>query len=79
MPGAHNPGGYMSSEDAAAYLGISVWTLRDWRRRGLVTYFKPGRDCMYTKEGLDMCMRAHRHPCKAEAELEEFEMEASRI
>ena len=77
MPGAHNPGGYMSSEEAAAYLNISVWTLRDWRKRGLVTYFKPGRDCLYTKTGLDAAMRAYRHPSKAEAELEEWETAAA--
>jgi DNA-binding transcriptional MerR regulator len=32
----------MDRETAAAYLGVSVWQLDDWRREGLIPEYLPG-------------------------------------
>ena len=65
--------GYMRSAEAAQYLGISTHTLRDWRSRRLVTFYKPGKDCLYRKCDLDAALQAFAVPARAQVDLAEFE------
>lgn len=48
-----------TEEDAAAYLGKSVITLRRWRKQGLLGSVKLGQDCRFTAEHLLACIETH--------------------
>jgi len=53
----------MSVGEAAAYLGVSPASLRNWSNRGLVpTYRTPGGQRRYSVEDLDGFMRSMREP-----------------
>ncbi len=70
--------GYLDSKAAAKYLGISVFTLRDWRRRKLVSFYKPGGNCLYTMSDLDAAMAAHRIQARAEVEIADWERKVAK-
>ena len=59
MPAIESP--LMSSDDAAAYLGIAKITLAHWRSLGRhgIPYAKVGRLCKYRKTDLDKFLAEH--------------------
>lgn len=50
------PPGYLSLEQAAAYLNTSVGTLRAWVRLKGVPYHKPGKELQFRVRELDRWM-----------------------
>lgn len=50
------PPGYLSIEQAAAYLNTSVGTLRAWVRLKGVPYHKPGKELQFRVRELDRWM-----------------------
>jgi len=49
----------MTAKEAAAYLGVTIDTLRAWSRKGLVPAYKMGpRLWRYLKADLDKCSRS---------------------
>lgn len=50
------PAGYLSLEQAAAYLNTSVGTLREWVRTKGVPYHKPGKELQFRVRELDQWM-----------------------
>jgi len=48
----------MKPVDAAAYLGCSVYTLRDQARRGLIPSYHIGNRVMFNKNSLDRWIEA---------------------
>jgi len=53
--------GYMRKEAAARYLGISIRTLTDWMRRGIVAHIKPVRKvCLFRQADIDAAMNRFR-------------------
>lgn len=62
------PDGRLSSNDAAAYLGLTPKTLAVWRCQGTGPVFmKLGRYCFYRKVDLDQWMESRRVTSTAEA------------
>jgi len=53
--------GYLRKEDAAKYLNISIRTLTDWMRCGIVAYMKLSRKvCLFRQADLDSAMTRYR-------------------
>ena len=53
--------GYLRKGDAAKYLNISVRTLTDWMRCGIVAYMKLSRKvCLFRQADLDSAMARYR-------------------
>jgi predicted site-specific integrase-resolvase len=53
--------GYLRKADAAHYLSVSVRTLTDWQRSGLIAHHKPARKvCLYAIADLDRAMCRYR-------------------
>jgi excisionase family DNA binding protein len=58
-------GKFLNVGQAAAYLGVSAASLRNWSNRGLVaTYRTPGGQRRYDPADLDEFMRSMREPVK---------------
>ena len=54
---------YLSREEAAAYLNVSVTSIRKWTSRGLLKPHKPGGPkgrCYYRPQDLDALMEKSR-------------------
>lgn len=53
--------GYLRKGDAAKYLNISIRTLTDWMRCGIVAYMKLSRKvCLFRQADLDAAMSRYR-------------------
>jgi hypothetical protein len=53
--------GYLRKGDAARYLNISIRTLTDWMRRGIVAYMKLSwKVCLFRQADLDAAMNRYR-------------------
>lgn len=44
---------WLNTEEAAAYLGVKVWTVNDYCRRGLIMFGQVGRSRRFISEHLD--------------------------
>ena len=54
------PKGLLTIPEAAAYLGLSVGTLRNWISMKRIAYVKIGDRTMFTQADLDAYVAAHR-------------------
>ena len=62
-------GKFLNVGQAAAYLGVSPASLRNWSNRGLVpTYRTPGGQRRYDPADLDEFMHSMREPVKPDRE-----------
>ena len=53
--------GYLRKGDEARYLNISIRTLTEWMRRGVVAYIKLSRKvCLFRQADLDAAMERYR-------------------
>jgi predicted site-specific integrase-resolvase len=52
---------YLRPPDAARFLGVTVRTVRDWQRSGILAYSKPCRKvCLFATADLEKAMRRFR-------------------
>ncbi len=52
---------FLRKKEAAAYLSVSVRTLSDWQRRGVLPHHKPSRKvCLFAVTDLENAMRRFR-------------------
>lgn len=49
----------LNTKEACHYLGIPRCTLDAWRKAGLITYIKAGRNYLYPKKKLDEFVSDH--------------------
>jgi len=54
----------LSAPEAAAILGISPLTLRDWARQGRIGSLKVGRRVLFTQDDLAEFLTASRRPAR---------------
>jgi excisionase family DNA binding protein len=52
--------GYLTTDEAAAYLNTSVSTVQDWIRTKGLPYHKPGKDLRFRPRDLDAWMNRYR-------------------
>jgi len=55
------PSDLMTVREAAAYLRISIWTLRHWVSKRKIRYIKLGRAVRFRKSHLDRFITEHVH------------------
>lgn len=62
LPNLTNPDSSdrLTQKQAAKFLGISVTSLIDWKKKGMVPYYQVGRSVFYSKkELLDIARKNH--------------------
>lgn len=62
---------YYSERDAATMLGLSIFTLRDKRKKGLISYTQFGRNARYTEQDVEEYLRINHVQCKTPSESED--------
>jgi excisionase family DNA binding protein len=55
----------LSMPEAAAILGISPLTLKDWAREGRIASFKIGRRVLFAKAELEAFLNTTRRPARS--------------
>jgi hypothetical protein len=53
---------YLSDEDVAILLGVSIRTVRHYRQKRLIEYVKIGGQIYYTDDAITKMMDAHKIP-----------------
>jgi len=55
----HKP--YLRKAEAAEYLSVSIRTITEWQKRGLIAFHKPAKKvCIFAVADLDRAMRKYR-------------------
>lgn len=55
-----NDSGYMTTQEAADYLHVSVGTLREWVRTKGLPHYKPGKQLLFQPREIQAWMSRHR-------------------
>lgn len=55
---------YMNAKEAAQYLGVKPFTLRQWTRQEKINHYKAGRLLRFKKVDLDKFMQREFKPSK---------------